>query len=209
MNKRQVCTLLVGLAAVAAPAFGQNLVTNGSFENPAESSGVNYPSTVPGWTISPDTFFEVWTNQLPAADGVQFIELSVNTCDTISQTITTVPGRRYKVRYAFSPRPDIADNSVAVSWGGQVISSASGNGSSLNTTAWSYYSAVVQATGTSTVLSFADTDTCDSVGTLLDDISVTEEEPIPALGRTGLAALAALLALVGCLVLWTGRSLRA
>jgi hypothetical protein len=209
MNKRQVCTLLVGLAAVAAPAFGQNIATNGSFETPSYSDGVNWPVPVTGWTIGPDSGFEVWTNNGPAADGAQFIELDVNTCDTISQTLTTVSGIRYSVRYAYSARPGVVDNRVEVRWNGQLISSASANGTGLTNPSWIYYSTEVQATGTSTALTFANVDACDGVGSFLDDVSVTEIEPVPALGGGGLLALAAMLAVVGCAVLWTTRSLRA
>jgi len=208
MKQRQVCTLLVALAAVAAPAFGQNLVTNGSFETPVYPNGVNWPVPVTGWTIAPDSGFEVWTNSGPAADGAQFLELDVTTCDTISQTLTTVSGLRYRVRYAYSARPGVADNRVEVRWNGQLISSASANGVGLTNPSWTYYSAEVQATGVSTALTFANVDACDGVGSFLDDVSVTEVEPVPALGGGGLLALAALLAIVGCAVLWTGRSLR-
>jgi hypothetical protein len=209
MNKRQVCTLLVGLAAVAGPALGQNLVTNGSFEDPAYSNPVNYPVPVTGWTIGPDSGFEVWRGyEGPAADGAQYLELDVTQCNTISQTFPTVSGTRYTVRYAFSARPGVSSNRVDVRWNGQLISSANADGSGISQTAWTYYSTMVEATTTSTTLTLTDVDGCSGVGSLLDDVSVTEVEPIPALGGGGLLALAALLAIVGCLVLWSGRSLR-
>jgi hypothetical protein len=207
MTKSVVCTCLVGLAAVAGPALGQNLVTNGSFEAPAYSGGIHWPVPVTGWTIGPDTGFEVWTNVGAAADGVQFIELDVTTCDTISQTLSTVSGRRYRVQYAYSARPGIADNRVEARWDGQLISSASANGSSLTQPSWTFHTAEVTATGTSAALTFANVDSCDGVGSFLDDVSVTEIEAVPMLGGAGLAVLAALIAVFAGLALWV-RSLR-
>ena len=212
MSKSGMCALLLGLAVAAGPALGQNLVTNGSFEDPVYSNPVSGPVPVTGWTIGPDSGFEVWRGYGgPAADGAQYIELDVSQCNTISQTIATVSGRRYTVRYAFSARPGYSLNHVDVRWNGQLISSADADGTNNTQTAWTYSSADVTATTASAALTFTDVDSCTGVGSLLDDVSVTEaaSAPVPGLGRGGLLALAALLAIVGCAVLWTGRSLRA
>jgi hypothetical protein len=76
--------LLCGILLFAGSASAQNLLTNGSFEDPPFSAGTaNYPlPSIPGWTSTAD--FEVW-NQLqgPAADGNQYLEMDVSTCTTI------------------------------------------------------------------------------------------------------------------------------
>jgi len=197
-------TLVLGLVLVAAPTVAQlgPLVENGSFEDPAYAASTNFPVPVTGWTISPGAGFEVWRNfQGPAADGNQHLELDVFTCNTISQTIDTVAGTFYRIRFAFGARNGVADNRVEVLWNGEVVGTASANGVGQTQIAWTYHSVQVQATSTSSTLAFRNIDACDGQGSMLDDVSLNEVEVIPTLDPRGLAVLGVALALAAFVVL--------
>jgi len=194
MGIRAIARLFFGTLLVAGSAGAQNLLVNGSFEQPVFTDAVNNPETIPGWTSTPSPF-EVW-NQLqgPGADGNQYLELDVSTCTTISQTIPTSSDSFYRVSLAFAARAGVQDNRIEVLWNGTVIGTASADGSAVGgNVQWTRHSYAVQpgATGSST-LSIRNVDTCDGLGALLDDVSVVEAAPpasIPALGSFSIALL--------------------
>ncbi len=195
---------LFGALFVAGSAGAQNLLINGSFEDPPFTpNSVNNPSTIPGWTSSPPPF-EVW-NQLqgPGADGNQYIELDVNSCTTISQTIATTSQNNYVVSLAFAARDTIADNRIEVLWNGAVIGTASADGSSqTGNVVWTRHSYAAPGAAGSSTLSIRNVDVCDSLGSLLDDVSVvvaTPPVPAPALGEIGVSLLASGLMLLALL----------
>jgi hypothetical protein len=197
--------LLCGILLFAGSASAQNLLTNGSFEDPPFSAGTaNYPlPSIPGWTSTAD--FEVW-NQLqgPAADGNQYLEMDVSTCTTISQTIPTSASRNYLVSLAFAARDGVADNRIEVLWNGTVIGTASADGSTQSgNVVWTHYAFPAQAGGTgSSTLQIRDVDACDGLGSLLDDVAVVQAPvPTPALGRAGFAQLAGGLILLALVLL--------
>lgn len=186
--------LLCGTLFVAGSAGAQNLLVNGSFESPAFGpNSVNYPDTIPGWTSTPAPF-EFWNQfQGPAADGNQYIELDVSTCTTISQTIPTSSSSNYLVSLAFGARDTVADNRIEVLWNGAVIGRASANGSALSgDTVWTRHSYLTQGGAGSSTLAIRNVDTCDGLGSLLDDVSVVEAAPtvtVPARSSLGLVLL--------------------
>lgn len=191
-------TCLFGTFLVANSAGAQNLLTNGSFEEPVFAGSVNYPATIPGWTTTPETF-EVW-NQLqgPGADGDQYLELDVDTCTSVSQTITTSSASFYRVALAFAARQGVQDNRIEVLWNGSVIGTASADGSGVvDNVQWTRHTYPIQqgAAGSST-LSIRNVDTCDGLGSLIDDVSVVEAAPpappvtVPVLSWFGIAFLA-------------------
>ena len=191
---------------VAGSAGAQNLLVNGSFEQPVFTDQVNYPSTIPGWTTTPETF-EVW-NQLqgPGADGNQYIELDVDTCTTVSQTIPTSAQKFYGVSLAFAARAGIQDNRIEVLWNGTVIGTASADGSDVSgNVVWTRHAFAAQQGGAgSSTLSIRNVDACDGLGSLLDDVSVVEAAPpvsLPILGPLGLALIASGLMLLGLVAL--------
>jgi hypothetical protein len=186
----------------AGAAGAQNLVVNGSFEQPAfGANSVNGPSTIPGWTSTGG--FEVWNQfQGPAADGVQYLELDTNTCTTISQTISTTLLQNYTVSLDFAARNGIADNRIEVLWNGVVIGTASADGSNQSgNVVWTPHGfAAVGASGSST-LAIRNVDTCDGQGSLLDNVAVVAVTPLPMLGSLGLALLAGGLMLLALVIL--------
>lgn len=203
-SARAYIPLLCGILLFAGSASAQNLLTNGSFESPAFPPGtVNGPDPIPGWTSTGG--FEVWNQfQGPAADGNQYLELDVSTCTTISQTIPTSASKNYLISLAFAARDGVADNRIEVLWNGAVIGSASADGSTQNgNVVWTHYTFPAQAGGAgSSTLQIRNVDTCDGLGSLLDDVSVVQAPvPAPVLGRAGFALLAGGLMLLALILL--------
>jgi hypothetical protein len=205
MSRFRLAILVLGMALFSAPAFAQgNLVVNGSFEDPVYGAAVSYPVPVTGWTIAPDSGFEVWNNfQGPGADGSQYLELDVFTCNTVSQTIPTSSGSDYLISFAFGARNGVADNRVQVSWNGQPVGTASADGTGQAEIVWTSHSFLVRGAPGSSTLEFTNIDACDGVGSMLDNVSVLAQEirVVPALAPAGTGVLIALLALSAAVVL--------
>ena len=165
-------------------ATAPNIVVNGSFEDPVIPDGFTQLSSIPGCTVcqGPGTVVELNRNDpniRPAAEGGQLTELDSDASIGLCQTLATDAGRKYKLRFAFSPRPGsgLAENQLEVSFGGVIVDVLVADGSSLCpggvcSTAFTYYEYVVTATGSSTVLKFRDVGVSNSLGTVLDDVSV-------------------------------------
>jgi hypothetical protein len=191
---RVVSWLFCATLLVAGPASAQNLLINGSFEEPAfDTDTVNSPTTIPGWTSTPAPF-EVWNQfQGPGADGNQYLELDVSTCTTISQTLPTSATQNYLVSLAFGARDGVTDNRIEVLWNGAVIGTASANGTSqTGNIVWTRYGFRVLGADGSSTLAIRNVDTCDSVGSMLDDVSVVAVAPavsVPTFGLFGIIVL--------------------
>lgn len=172
-----------------------NLVVNGGFEAPDVSTGnwSIFPSGTSnlGWTVAwkqPAGAPEVanleihdnlWT---PVAEGSQYAELDTDfgtpaggaASVQISQTIPTVVGHSYVLGYDFSPRPGtgLSQNVLGIWINGVQVSTKTDDGTANSGNAWNHYSFPFMATSTSTVIAFDDQGTSDSLGTLLDNVSV-------------------------------------
>ena len=183
---------------------GSDLVTNGNFTNPDIDNGtwdIVSSDDVPGWTVEWEggqATYEGENRPEPALaeyqDGVngwdaydgQWVELDSDwdgpsgsltgepASTRITQEIDTTPGTKYRISFAFSPRPGVnnTQNQLEVVWNGAVVDTLSENGGS--NTNWQVYTYDVMASGEDTLLEFADVGTPDSAGTFLDAISVTE-----------------------------------
>ncbi|RJR24374.1 DUF4215 domain-containing protein [Candidatus Microgenomates bacterium] len=90
----------------------------------------------------------------------------------IYQDIPTIPGNQYTIKFYFSPRPNTpqTDNVLEFSWGGEVKETISRAGGS--NTDWSEHTYTFTATTTPTRLQFKDLGTANSLGTLIDGVSV-------------------------------------
>jgi hypothetical protein len=176
--------LLLGLTA-GAPATRAaddltNLVVNGSFERPVLADGqfVEVPS-IEGWT--PDDSgapIEVQrrANGTPG-EGDQLVELDSDFSGGIQQSVKTTPGRRYFLSFLASPRPRSAapQNRLEVFWDGKPVDAPFELGAGGRDTDWTPIYQIVEATKAETTLRFRDAGTpSDSLGTYLDDVSVTE-----------------------------------
>lgn len=92
----------------------------------------------------------------------------------ISQNITTIPGQDYTLSFDFSPRPGsgLTQNKLSVRWNGETVETISADGLALNSPNWINYKFNLRANSESSKIEFADIGVSDSVGTLLDNVSL-------------------------------------
>ncbi len=193
MNKLALTLLLLAsapLAALASPAT--NLVSNGSFETNLMSPGTwGVGSNLTGWTGG-SYGIELRDNvDGTASDGRNFVELDTTANSSMSQTISTVLGQWYLLTFDYADRVGTAASTDGIAWSfggaGGVIE---GSGSD----AWQHFSTRVQADSSRMTLNFSATGLSDSMGTSLDNVSVSASAvPEPAgitlvLGALGAAA---------------------
>jgi hypothetical protein len=159
-----------------ASAIPTELITNGGFEDPATSGWAVY-AAIPGWDQTTSCGIEIQNNVAGAPhSGDQFTELDSHCPNAIGQDVATVPGFPYTVSLWFSARPgtSIADNVLQTSWNGIVVGNESADGTGLVNTAWNQYTyQVTGGPGTTTRLLLADAGSSNSLGTYVDDVSVT------------------------------------
>ncbi|MDY6782865.1 MAG: DUF642 domain-containing protein [Cyanobacteriota bacterium] len=174
----------INLGQPIAIAAGTNLVSNGSFEKPDTTqensggiSGLLWKNPIAGWQSSKGIDIEIDNQQLAGitpSEGAQFLELdSYSEVNSVYQDIPTEAGKTYTLSFAFSPRPDVADNKLNVSWGNTVLAQLSADGTGLTDTQWQTKTYTVQATGAKTRLSFDNlNETSDGLGSYLDDVKL-------------------------------------
>lgn len=197
---KSVCQFMVGSVALgllsfgvsARPAAAFDLVSNGSFEDPSlPTPSYNIYDSIPGWQLLPgsQSGLEVQNNVAGSPySGQQFVELDGNAVSGIYQDLATVVGQVYKLTFAFSARPGVADNKLNVTWGGVPVAALLANGAGLADTQWQTFSYDLIATSSTTRLSFDNFgEQSDSLGSYLDAVSVEESaaavpEPTTILG---------------------------
>jgi len=168
----------------------ENLVTNGDFEYPVvlDNNGrwELFNSDETDWNIlwmddSLDDIpvIEFQTSSLwTPSTGNQYAELdshnsSKKSSTIIDQDIITIPGNKYRLSFAFSPRPGVEDNKLKVEFGSvDMTYDKSGLGES--DTNWEVYEYTIIADSNSTNLKFSDYSNPDALGTFLDSVSVYE-----------------------------------
>jgi predicted ribosomally synthesized peptide with SipW-like signal peptide len=161
-----------------------------------------YNSPVDGWTVEwrgdiPADFggvdkpavakLEYHRGVLGSAyEGQQYVELDtdwnghVGTLNnepasvSIYQDLVTVPGTKYRIKFAFAPRPNTpaADNRLEVKWNGIVVHDTGVVAGGPAPIAWQVIEVDVTATGASSELRFTDLGTANSLGTFIDDINL-------------------------------------
>lgn len=168
----------------------QELVQNGSFEDPDISTGT--------FSIVPDSnpvlkWLVAWVSPLTntgtlgleiqdhvagspeTSSGNQFAELDGYHPVNISQSITTVPGMNYVLSFKYSPRPgrNSADNAIQAQASGIVLgANITDDGSANSDTVWSTITRSFTATTTSTNIGFNDIGTDTSYGGYIDSVSL-------------------------------------
>jgi len=198
--RKIIATALLAATPLLALADSANLLNNGSFEATAINTG-NWTivSSLAGWTTG-DLGIELRNNVVGSAlAGNNFAELDTTGNSSISQSIATVAGQWYSLSFAYSNRSDVALNSNGLSWTfgdatGTAIASTLASGGNQ----WQQFSTQVQASGTSMTLSFSAIGRSDSLGSSLDNISVSSVSAVPepesyALLLAGLGAMALVL----------------
>ena len=168
---------------------GNSLVVNGGFETPALANGTwhvysNADAGSTSWNVESGAGLEIQNHA--AGDphtGNQLAELDSDNSSVISQMISTVAGKQYRLTLWYSPRPNVpaGDNTIGVNvkvTSGSVIvindtiGATSAGGSD---TSWQKITYNFIATDASTKIMFSDMgDYSNSYGGYLDDISVRE-----------------------------------
>lgn len=176
--------LLAGaLAAFSTSASAAELITNGSFENPAVGSpccNTVPPDNLPGWVIDAGNVnvvngtFSSSAGNL-AADGSQYLDLvGQGGVGSISQTFNTIANKRYNIHFLFSHNlfsgPLTASASVSVGSLADIITHSTGSSSNLD---WRPYSGSFLATGPSSTLNFTNLTGGQNEGIFLDAVSVS------------------------------------
>ena len=207
---RSMRLLAACAALVAVPAFGQNLVLNGSFELPALGAGSWSVVPVPDWAPVSGSGVEVQNNVagVPYA-GSQHIELDGYDNSGIEQSVPVVPGGTYRLAWAYSPRPGVAQasNPVDVLVDGAILLTNAADGTANANTAWTVHQAQLVAAGPAITLGFRAGGTSDGVGGYIDDVSLTlvalprAAAPVDASSNATLALMALALAAAGVLAL--------
>jgi len=160
-----------------------NLIVNGGFEEPAISpNSFRFFRVIPGWRLEVGSSIEINNNESQVGvpfEGNQNIELDSDGVSSIFQEIATTPGQRYTLQFAYSPRPFFTgENILNVTWNGERINTISARGDGLTNTEFTVYSYEVEATDTISFLQFDNLDELsDTVGSLLDAVSLTEIDP--------------------------------
>jgi PEP-CTERM motif len=199
MNKTLIATALCALMAAPSLALASvDLVVNGSFEAKTQANGTwNVYQSLLGWSTLQGSGIEVRNNKEGTAfDGKNFVELDGhrgpgNTL--MAQTIATLSGQLYDLRFFYSARPNftnVASNGIMVAWNGvDLLPELKGAGTNQHN--WLEVHHQVLGTGSDT-LSFRATGLNDSYGGSIDKVSLTAAVPEPgtyALMVAGLLAM--------------------
>jgi hypothetical protein len=172
-----VLLALVGVNISQGSALAaENLVVNGSFEEPAIDF-LDYPASIPGWKFQEGSSLELQHGiGGKPYEGEQLAEMDGNAVSGIYQDIPTKPGNTYKLTFAFTPRPNVADNKLNVNWGKTSVAKLDKSGEGLSEPKWQLYTYEVPALCSTTRLSFDDlNETSDGLGSYIDAVSVVEK----------------------------------
>lgn len=158
-----------------APAFGGNLVVNGGFEEPVTTSYVSIPSgsnVLPGWEIAaqPADGVQLGTRGTFGPDsGSQSLQLtggsSYQQGGAIRQTLATIPGDTYRVRFDLASR---SGNAVTgeIAFGGELRPLSTSGSAHLPVTM------DFTAKESSTILGFRGSEDSASRQLIVDNVSV-------------------------------------
>ncbi len=117
----------------SACEIGVNLLDNGSFEEPEVTNNSlwqKFFSAATGWVTQRVSDDSVTTLELhnswsgnEAAEGNQYAELDGDEPTRISQTVATIPGATYELRWAFAPRQGTAavENELGIEVNGSSV----------------------------------------------------------------------------------------
>jgi len=183
-------TLYIAAHAVVVREGENELVANGGFETPVVidnggqwgifpdgTAGLEWQvaPTTPPWDIDVPQGLELQSNLLwTPHSGYQYAELDAYDPVRISQSIGPCESGLYTLRYAWSPRPGVAENTVEVYWDGTNIATHSADGSGNSDTSWTeeIFANISGPSDSPIVLEFVETGADDQFGMFLDSVSV-------------------------------------
>lgn len=173
MKKFWSFTLLILLWTM--PYAHATLIVNGSFEEPVITVPFAVFTSIPGWKSSLGAGIEIQSGQHGSPfDGSQLVELDSFSPSNMFQDLPTTAGQLYRLQFAYSARPGIADNRIEVRWDGALVTLLNANGVGLSDTDWTVFSFDLRATSSTTRLEFADVSVSDAFGGYLDSVVVSE-----------------------------------
>ncbi|MGJ5818611.1 hypothetical protein [Paludibaculum fermentans] len=180
----KIVVLGIMLAGLAGRIPAQNLICNGGFEAPQFGLSTTF-TDIPCWHSTSGQKIEVQNKSAGYVQGVigtQYVELDVNTNSDIYQDIATIPGQRYLIRFWGANRTGSSRSAFRLLWDDALLGTVTRD--SGQTTFGRFVTEVV-ATKTVSRVALAADGPSDSLGDLVDEVSVT---PIPAAGsRLGYA----------------------
>ena len=177
-----LCIVWAAFCVCSLQAESRDLIGNGSFEQPALSAnGFAFFSRIPGRTPLVLVLRSRWMRQplVSHCDGRQPVELDSTFSSAMCQIVPSVAGKAYVLRFADSPRPNVADNRMNVLENGQLFTQLNRSGISLSDSDWEEVSFLVRATGTSTELRFAAAGASDCAADWIDGVSPVENSAGP------------------------------
>ena len=173
--------ILHGVVEVDPARRPANLIVNGSFETPALpiSVGASHlpPDALFPWQTTDDSF-EVWINEVEirSLNGLQHLEiLSHSAAVTVSQSVPTIPGEDYSLRFYHSPRPGV-DSTLTVAIDSRIVATLTETGSALTGFKWQRFRTNFTAVTNITTIQFSDV-SVDASGTHIDNV-VLERLPL-------------------------------
>jgi choice-of-anchor C domain-containing protein len=162
MRSRTILPILAAAACAHAPhAFAQNLLQNSSFEAPSAGSSfvTRGGDGLTGWNVTGniDHIGGFWV----ASEGIQSVDLNGSAAGSVSQTIATIPGQHYRLRYALGENLfGFGNKTMDIVWQGNVVDSLTVIHDPARTAAdmrWEQRELRLTASGSSATLTFAST----------------------------------------------------
>jgi choice-of-anchor C domain-containing protein len=170
-----------GLAGNDFISSGANIASDGQFLNgTASGSATTYSSgtTFGGWTVSQASVDLLTSAFMSIPSGGRAVDMDGTAPGAISQTLTTVVGNSYTVRFMMSANASgAATKSLELSVGGVTsnYSMTTSAGHSYSTAEWVEQSYTFTATSTSTVLQFRSLSASGVQGAILADVAVINQ----------------------------------
>lgn len=188
--------LVLGLAGAASAA---TIVQNGSFEDGPTPGGSWWIGEVDYWSHTAGGVEVQTSGLLPgvtAFDGNRYVELDGNNNYSLWQDVVLSVGA-YVLSFAYQPRmADANTNIVDYSLGSLVVGSVTGSSSSLPSGGWTTVTASFNvATAGTYTLQFVGAGNSESLGGLVDAVSIVPTVPVPAAGLMLVSALGGLAAM--------------
>ncbi len=166
-----------------------NLVKNGGFEDvsvthqdkwqifPWGTASLGWESTATKYGLEIQAGLKA-DDVLPWApfEGNQYAEIDGGLDVPVMNKFATVVGTKYKISFAYSPRPQqtIADNTISLYWNGSLVADVSDDSNNMNTV-WTTKQYEFVATTSDTILSFVDKGADNNpsgYGMFIDSVSV-------------------------------------